>query len=155
MTSVEITLVPDYGKSPPQADIYINDKKLTSCIFDKANSTFVYKFDVELQTENTIRIHRYGKTKYDSVLVDGNIIQDQTLNIKNIIIEKIPMENLLHIGTFYPNYPEPWATQQRELGIDLPESETYSSKIHHNGNWYFNFKTPIHPWFFSTLNVSI
>lgn len=154
MISVEIILEPNYIKSPPQVDIYINNKKIKTCIFDKANKSVKYKFDIESQTENTIRMHRYGKTNKDTVIVDGKTIEDQTLNIENIIIEKIPLENLLHLGTFYPDYPEPWATQQRKLGVNLPESETYRSKIYHNGNWYFNFETPIHPWFFSNLNVS-
>ena len=154
MISLVIILEADYVRSPPQADIYFNNKKIKTCTFDEANKPVEYKFDIEPQTENTIRIHRYGKTNKDTIIVNGNTIEDQILNIKNILIEKIPLENLLHLGTFFPDYPEPWATQQRNLGVNLPESENYRSKIYHNGNWYFDFENPIHPWFFSKINVS-
>lgn len=155
MTSIQIILEPNYVKNAPQADIYINNGKLVTCEFTKSNQPIQYDFDLELQSENTIRIHRYGKTNHDVVLSDGDRIEDQSLHIKNILIDKIPLENLLHLGIFFPDYPEPWATTQRNEGIELPESETYMSDIYHNGNWHFNFDTPIHPWFFANLNISI
>jgi hypothetical protein len=155
MSNITIILEPRYVLNPPQADIYINDEKLAVCKFTKTNIPVTFDFEIDLLDKNTIAINRHSKTNRDTLISGEKTISDQTLHIKNIFIEKVPMESLLHLGVFYPDYPEPWATQQREQGTKLPESETYRSDLYHNGTWHFKFENPIHPWFFTNINVSI
>jgi hypothetical protein len=152
---IQIILEPRYVSNPPQADIYINDKKLKVCKFTETNIPVTFNFEIDLLHENFIVIHRHSKTNRDTVMLGEETISDQTLHIKNILIDKVPMESLLHLGIFYPDYPEPWATQQRVQGIKLPTSETYRSNLYHNGTWHFKFENPIHPWFFTKINISI
>jgi len=154
MSHIKIILEPRYVLNPPQADIYINDEKLAICEFTETHIPVTFDFEVDLLDKNTIAINRHSKTNRDTVMSGNKTISDQTLHIKNIFIEKVPMESLLHIGVFYPDYPEPWATQQREQGITLVKSETYRSDLYHNGTWNFKFENPIHPWFFTNINAS-
>ena len=155
MSNITIILEPRYVLNPPQADIYINDEKLAVCKFTETNIPVTFDFEINLLDKNTIAINRYSKTNRDTLISGEKTIFDQTLHIKNIFIEKVPMESLLHLGVFYPDYPEPWATQQREQGTKLPKSETYRSDLYHNGTWHFKFENPIHPWVFTNINVSI
>jgi hypothetical protein len=55
-------------------------------------------------------------------------------------------------GKYYPEYPEPWATSQRQLGNELPISR-YSHYLGWNGIWKLRFCTPIYPWIHKTLNL--
>lgn len=155
MSTIKVLLEPRYAANPPQADIYLNNNLLATCSFSKSDEVVEYQFDVSLLDQNNITIDRHSKTNEDTVLINNDTVSDQTLHIKNIIVEGVPFESLLHIGIFVPRYPEPWATQQRSKGIVLPESETYRSDIYHNGTWTLTFDSPIHPWFFKNLNVSI
>ena len=155
----KIELYATMWHKPPQAEILIdNHSHFKGDITGDETKPNLIVFEQELEEgkEYNLIINRSGKGKNQTVINEkGDILKDQLLHIKSMEIDEIDIGALVYEGIYTPKYPEPWATQQRELGIDLPESETYSSKIHHNGNWYFNFKTPIHPWFFSTLNVSI
>ena len=155
MSNIQIILEPNYVTNPPKADIYINDIKHAVCKFGATDESIEHNLVLDLQNKNTIRIHRYGKTNQDTIMVGDELYVDQSLHIRNIIIDRVPLEKILQIGIFYPDYPEPWATQQREQGIELPKSETWRSSIYHNGNCHLDFNMPIHPWFFANLNISI
>ncbi len=155
MADITIILESKYFDKPPNADIYINDKLIETVKFEASDKPVSITFACELADANDIIIHRYGKTIFDTIVKDGNIISDQTLSINNIIVNRIPLEKLLYLGVFYPDYPEPWHTEQKELGIELPTSMTYHNKLFHNGRWILNFEMPIHVWFFNNINKEI
>jgi hypothetical protein len=58
----------------------------------------------------------------------GEIIKDQLLHIKNIEIDEIDIGSLVYEGIYTPNYPEPWATQQRQSGNELKENHSRTSR---------------------------
>ena len=58
---------------------------------------------------------------------DQNQIDD---HIKNIEIDEIDIGSLVFEGVYTPEYAEPWATQQREAGVDLPKTLKNLSLIH-------------------------
>jgi hypothetical protein len=55
-------------------------------------------------------------------------------------------------GAYYPDYPEPWATEQRQQGMELPEYQ-YADYLGWNGDWRLPFHTPIYPWIHQTLHL--
>lgn len=71
---------------------------------------------------------------------------EQLLTLEQLWIDDIDATVLCHQSRYYPQYPEPWITQQRELGHDWP-------KFHHgwitwgwNGIWVLDCETPIYTW---------
>ena len=69
----------------------------------------------------------------------GDILKDQMLHIKSIEIDEIDIGALVYEGVYTPEYPEPWATQQREAGNELKESFKNVTQMGHNGVWRFTF----------------
>jgi hypothetical protein len=81
----------------------------------------------------------------------GDILKDQLLNIKGIEIDEIDIGALIYDGVYTPEYPEPWASQQREAGVELQESFKNVSQIGHNGEWRFEFASPFYMWLLENL----
>ena len=81
----------------------------------------------------------------------GDLLKDQLLHIKSIEIDEIDLGSLLFEGVYRPNYPEPWATQQRESGHNIPETLKNSTDLGHNGTWTFTFTSPFYMWLLENL----
>jgi len=81
----------------------------------------------------------------------GDILNDQLLNIKGIEIDEIDIGALVYEGVYTPKYPEPWATQQREAGVELRESFKNATKLGHDGEWRFKFASPFYMWLLENL----
>ena len=64
------------------------------------------------------------KEKFDAdwEFEDKKIVKDQLLHIKSIEIDEIDIGALVYEGVYRPEYPEPWATLQKEKGIELPKT---------------------------------
>jgi len=113
----------------------------------------VLEFTAELDhdKEYELAIDRQGKDKYQTVVENGEIVKDQLLNIVSLEIDDIDLAGLVYEGWYYPEYPEPWATQQREAGNDLPEKFKNATILGHNGTWKFSFESPFYMWLLENL----
>ena len=93
-----------------------------------------------------------SETKGETIVNDkGDIIKDQLLGIKGIEIDEIDIGSLIYSGVYKPEYPEPWATQQRELGTELEESLSNVTRMGHNGTWTLKFASPFYMWLLENL----
>ena len=140
---------------PPHAEIMINDKShFTGDISSTEDKPTVVEFEHEF-TEGEkceLIIKRSGKDKGQTVVNDnGDILKDQSLHIKSIEIDEIDLGALVYEGVYTPEYPEPWATQQRESGAKLQESLKNVTAMGHNGTWQFKFASPFYMWLLENL----
>ena len=78
-------------------------------------------------------------------------MKDQLLNIQNIEIDEIDIGGLVFEGMYTPEYPEPWASQQRSAGTELPEKFKNVTQMGHNGTWSFKFESPFYMWLLENL----
>ena len=111
---------------PPHAEILIGDKShFKGDIMGTEDKPTVVEFEHEF-TEGEkceLIIKRSGKDRGQTVVNEkGDLIKDQMLHIKDIEIDEIDIGALVYEGVYTPEYPEPWATQQREAGNELPKS---------------------------------
>ena len=140
---------------PPVAEIRVGDKSYCEKhITGTAKEPTVIEFEHEFEEEKdySLVIKRSGKTPYDTVINDkGDILHDQMLYIKSIEIDEIDIGALVYEGVYTPEYPEPWATQQREAGVELPETFKNVTKMGHNGSWSFTFGSPFYMWLLENL----
>jgi len=140
---------------PPHAEILINDENhFKGEITGTEKKPDVIEFDVTLDEgkEYNIVINRSGKSKGQTVVnSNGDIIKDQLLHIKNIEIDEINIGSLVFEGVYTPKYPEPWATQQRDAGLELQESFKNVTQMGHNGTWTFKFESPFYMWLLENL----
>ena len=140
---------------PPHVEILINDKLLfAGDIIGTENKPDVIVFEHELEedTEYSLKIKRSGKNVKQTIINDkGDILKDQLLHIKNIEIDEIDLGALVYEGVYSPQYPEPWASQQKSAGTELPESFKNVTQMGHNGEWQLSFKSPFYMWLLENL----
>src|SRR6056300_1283278 len=124
---------------PPHAEILIDDKNhFKGDITGTEDKPDLIEFEAEFEEgkDYNLIINRSGKTKNQTVINEkGDILKDQLLHIKSIEIDEIDIGALVYEGVYTPHYPEPWATQQREAGVELQESFNKVTCIGHNGEW--------------------
>ena len=142
-------------QKPPQAEILINDHShYKGDITGNEAKPNLIEFEQELEEgkEYNLIIKRSGKGKNQTVINEkGDILKDQLLHIKNIEIDEIDIGALVYEGIYTPQYPEPWATQQREAGIELPVSFKNVTNMGHDGEWKFKFESPFYMWLLENL----
>jgi hypothetical protein len=94
-------------------------------------------------------IQRSGKTPDQTKITQG---LDQVLYIDSLAIDSTQIDSLLHThSVFTPDYPEPWASQQRALGMPLAETIVGENILGHNGMWCLKFTSPFYQYLFTTV----
>ncbi len=151
----KIELYATMWNKPPHAEIMINDKSFfKGDITGTEEKPNIIEFEQERVEgeESSLSIHRSGKGKYETVVNDkGDILKDQLLNIKSIEIDEIDIGALVYEGVYTPDYPEPWATQQRDAGVVLEKTSKNVTQMGHNGVWTFSFTSPFYMWLLENL----
>ena len=143
-----------YWDKLPVAEILINDTSHYSTeITGTEDKPSVVEFEHTLEEgkEYTLKILRSGKDVRQTVVEGDKIIKDQLLHIKSIEIDEIDIGALVYEGLYTPEYPEPWATQQRSAGVDLPVSFKNVTTVGHNGVWELKFASPFYMWLLENL----
>ena len=140
---------------PPHAEILINDKSyFNGDITGTEDKPTLVEFEHEFTEGEKYELifRRTGKDKGQSVINDkGDVLKDQLLHIKSIEIDEIDIGGLVYEGVYTPQYPEPWATQQREAGLELQESFKNVIVMGHDGTWRFQFESPFYMWLLENL----
>jgi len=140
---------------PPHADILIDNKShFKGDITGTEDRPDVIEFEAEFEGDKgyNLIINRSGKGKNQTVINDkDDILKDQLLHIKSIEIDEIDIGALIYEGIYTPRYPEPWATQQREAGIELRHSFKNVTQIGHDGEWKLAFSSPFYMWLLENL----
>jgi hypothetical protein len=140
---------------PPHAEIMIDNKSyFAGDITGTEDKPDVIEFEHELEEGNeySLLIKRSNKTINQTVVnEEGDILKDQLLHIKSIEIDEIELGALLYEGVYTPEYPEPWASQQRDSGNELPKTFKNVTQIGHNGEWRFTFESPFYQWLLENL----
>ena len=149
-----IALYSTYWDNPPIAEVFLNDESFFKGeITNNEKDPHVITFKKELIDEQTykVTIKLIDKKDNQTIVENGKIIKDQLLSIKFINIDEIDLGGLIYEGKYYPDYPEPWASQQRQEGKNLPEFLTNVTTMGHNGRWELAFKTPFYLWLLENL----
>ena len=149
-----IELYSEYWKNPPIAEIYLNgESKYKNYIRGTKDKPDVISFEHEFAEDDKwqLMIDRYNKSEKETNFVDGKILNDQLLHIKNINIDEIDIGPLVFKGVYTPNYPTRWAQQQRDAGNKLPKTLENVTIMGHNGTWVFCAESPFYMWLLENL----
>ncbi len=151
----KIELFATMWDKPPTCEIMVDDKVYWNGEI-KSNDTKpdLIEFEVELEEgkEYKLSLNRQGKINGQTVVNEkGDILKDQLLHIKSIEIDEIEIGALVYEGIYQPEYPEPWATQQKEAGNELPSTLKNVTQMGHNGTWTLTFTSPFYMWLLENL----
>jgi len=150
----KLELYSTYWDKTPRAEILINSHShFNQTITGTEKEPTVIEFEHELKEgeQYSLILERSGKDNRQTVVENGQIIKDQLLHIKSIEIDEIEIGALVYSGLYTPQYPEPWASQQRQAGNALPESFKNVTTIGHNGRWELGFTSPFYMWLLENL----
>lgn len=138
----EITFESVWWKDPPHATIYIDDqKKFDGDILHNQTVKFSHILDF---TNHELIIHRTGKNNQQVRFTEQGV-EGQDLIINCIKIDGVNIRNLIWTdGGYYPDYPEPWASQERNRGVVLEERVSGETHLGHNGMWKLKFASPFY-----------
>ena len=153
---VEIILQSDFWASSPTMTVSCNGTEITKTADFVSGENKKITFNIDAQDgPQVLSLFRENKSVRETIIEDGKIVKDSIVRIIDIIIDGISLEPLLDKGEFWPIYPEPWYSQQKQKGDVPPTSHKYCRTIYHNGEWKLQFESPIHVWFFQNINVEI
>lgn len=145
----KLTLYSQYWNREPGLKVFVNDTLIEEkYITESADDPCILEFSVNNDsTDQFLCLEKFGKTIEDTLVEDGQIVKDQSIHIVDLEINQIPVDKLIYRSYFVPEYPEPWASEQKQNGNILPERIKPCTDLFHNGKWIFEFSTPFHIWF--------
>ena len=151
----KIEVFATYWDKHPSLESLIDDESIySSVISETEDKPKLIEFEHEFEEEKSYNLvlKRGGKTKTQTILNDkGDILKDQLLHIKSMEIDEIDIGSLVYEGVYEPAYPEPWATQQKQAGTELPKTFKNVTQMGHNGTWTFTFSSPFYMWLLENL----
>jgi hypothetical protein len=70
----------------------------------------------------------------------------QIVTLQAIHIDEINLRKICYQARYYPQYPEPWLSQQQAQGYIWSEYLAGVMSWGWNGRWVLNYQTPIYTW---------
>lgn len=137
---------------PPMARISVNDQIKFDGAIDR--SEFIVTFDETLDFDrvHTLYINRYNKLPGQCIVLDDGRLQDQVLILQQLKIDGIDVQSLINTISYNrPEYPEPWATEQRSNGVELEETVLAETWFGHNGTWSLTFTSPFYKFLYKNI----
>lgn len=137
--NTEITIkLKGHGIIKPIVTYGINNSVIDSINLKEA-SVF---FNEDLPKGNHILfLEFYNKT---------NDTPDMAVEILSVMYEGYELDRFKWANKYYPNYPQPWASQQKQ---PLPKFQTSATYLGWNGRIEFEFETPIYTWIHRLENL--
>jgi hypothetical protein len=141
----DIILESTYWDQPPQVEVVIDNESIAKYTVDTSEFHIRFRQEMTFDQPHVLELRRTGKTPDQTRMLHNGQYETQMLHIKKIMIDNINLRNLVwHSCRFDPEYPEPWASQQRAQGIILENSVVGEMYLGHNGIWRFDFTSPIY-----------
>ena len=128
----------EFTTDPPQFYITHNDIMVYDVTTVPHHTVAEVKISLPTDAfkECALKVHRTG--------FDG--MNEQLFKINKVAIDGINLQRVLCKSKFYPEYPEPWITEQREEGHQWPEYHRGWLNLGWNGVWMLEYRTPVYTW---------
>ena len=146
LIKLQTRLRPIYHTDPPEIRLGINGNLTT------VNLTESTEFNFEFTTVDScdLSVEFLNKTNSDTILDQG---LDKAVVIESVSFFGIQDPKFVWTGIYEPNYPEPWATEQKEKGVVLKQQLTNQTYRAWNGKWTLTFTVPVFTWIHNVQNL--
>ena len=140
----QIHLRAEFWDLPPGAEILVDGESKFNQLIDAPSHIVTFNHTLKFGEPHQLSVRRYNKVG-GQTLVDGDRILDQLLYIDKVVIDKINIRNIVWSQSWNePEYPEPWASNQRAQGVELLEQVPAETCLGHNSVWRLNFTSPFY-----------
>jgi hypothetical protein len=130
MNLLSLTFSATFCNGWPRLKFYIDDNLCHECKIDLENVTVNLPIDL-IESDHTLIIELLSKNKFNTILKDNVIVQDQLVTLESMHVDDIQLPDFFkYSGTFNngQNIKSPCLTWGQ------------------NGKWVFDFKTPLITW---------
>jgi hypothetical protein len=103
-----------------------------------------FKFDYVASGQQNVVVEMFDKSDVDPT---------EMIKIKNLNFYGISDPKFIWQGQYTPRYPEPWASQQKQQGIELEKVLKSVDCLGWNGVWQLTFDLPIFTWIHQVQNL--
>jgi hypothetical protein len=126
-----------FEEQPPFVKICVDDRVYHSGFLSKGIQDIQFSARLKTNTTHVLSIKRSGK----------QIGKEQMTGIVNLAIDNISIRDLMwHTSLYYPQYPQPWASEQEQAGHVLEYPVQGETWFGHNGEWQFTFDSVFYKW---------
>mgnify|MGYP003656377192 CR=1 FL=1 len=140
----DITLAPVfYNETYPQCRVGCNNDQQD--IILKKEQTF--SFTTKCNEYSELFVELYGKNDSDSI--NG---RELAIKILNVRVMGIDNEQFIWAGTYTPEYPKLWASQQQQQGNTLKKVIKNTNYLGWNGRWNLHITGMPFTWIHHILN---
>lgn len=141
--ATRVLITPRWHNDPPQIRVSCGREIYNYVLYDQR--WFDFEFDSE-NLQETIAVEFLNKRNEDTVLAQN---LDKAVIIEAVEFFGIQDPRFVWAGTYTPDYPEPWASQQTSLEPVL-KNQNY---LGWNGKWTLTFDIPVFTWIHKTQNL--
>jgi hypothetical protein len=108
---------------------------------------------LQLETTETIdfEFESTGSCELTIELIDKTA--QEAVVIESISFFDIEDPKFVWAGVYTPEYPEPWATEQRDQGVVLKPHLCPHTYLGWNGKWTLTFDLPVFTWIHRVQNL--
>lgn len=146
LIKLQTRLRPIYHADPPKIRLGINGDLTT---LDLTEST-EFNFEFTASDSCNLSIEFLNKSNDDTILDQG---LDKAVVIESVSFFGIQDPKFVWTGVYEPDYPEPWATEQKEKGVALKQQLTNQTYLAWNGKWTLTFTVPVFTWIHNVQNL--
>jgi hypothetical protein len=101
-------------------------------------------FEFSASGTSCIEIQHYQKCATD---------KDTAVIIDSISFFGIQDPKFVWLGQYKPEYPEPWASEQKAAGVSLGPVLSNVTHLGWNGTWTLEFEVPVFTWIHQVQNL--
>lgn len=100
-------------------------------------------------TDNQVVLHRTNKQGSETVIVDGQIVQDQTVSLKKIWVNDILLDTdiILDVAVYRNEFSKDYFDYCAQQKVDPLPVETHWHTWYFNGIWLWQFEQPFWAWY--------
>jgi hypothetical protein len=141
--SFDISLSGTYWDKKPQYSVWLDDHVVTQSEVSNAVHNVKFQRNVS-EGPHTLKIRLENKTNADTVIKDGEVVNDLILNIDDIIIDDISLGNLLWSAEYILDKKQQYKGQE----IDHLDG---CVNLGWNGTYVLKFTSPFYIWLLEKL----
>lgn len=139
---ISFDLKPYWKQTPPVTEIRLDTDLIWHGHLEDIRR---FEFTRYLQKgDHRLEIEMSDKPELDS---------DQGLALSNLRFGRICDKLFVWQGVYRPTYPEPWATEQKDKGYELPPEIRNTDYLGWNGTWSLMFSCPVFTWIHRVQNL--
>ena len=108
---------------------------------------------VNLQKETTLNFEFLSHNTSRLTIEILDKVEQEAVIVKSVSFFGIEDPKFAWAGIYEPNYPEPWASQQRSQGVVLKPQLNAHTYLGWPGKWTLTFTVPVFTWIHQTQNL--